>query len=472
MFVGRDREMALLRDFTSRSTAGLVVCRGRRRIGKSTLIEQFGNGRRFYEFYGLAPRKGIDNADQLKHFGELMGSSFGVPPMHFENWHEALSTLAGLTAKEETIILLDEISWMASNDKDFPGKLKGVWDTRFKKNDRLILVLCGSVTSWIDTNILNDKGFMGRVSLTLTLDELPLHAANAFWHGTKHISATEKLRLLCVTGGVPRYLEEIRSDQTAEQNIKRMCFSPEGLLFTEFGKIFRDIFALRSETFKRIVEALSGAPMQPGDLCRALGVGPTGGLSEQLRVLVAAGMLARDYAWDTSGRRTALSKYRIRDNYLRFYLRYIDPQKEKIEQGLFRDIHLEQLANWDSLMGYQFENLVLNNLDAVIRRLDIAPESILSAAPYFQRKTRRHMACQVDLLIQTKHTLYLCEVKFRKQIDAGVIHDVERKIEALPGGARHSVRPVLIYDGELAPSIKRSDAFCRLIPMADLLTAP
>ena len=146
MFVGRDREMALLRDFTSRSTAGLVVCRGRRRIGKSTLIEQFGNGRRFYEFYGLAPRKGIDNADQLKHFGELMGSSFGVPPMHFENWHEALSTLAGLTAKEETIILLDEISWMASNDKDFPGKLKGVWDTRFKKNDRLILVLCGSVT--------------------------------------------------------------------------------------------------------------------------------------------------------------------------------------------------------------------------------------------------------------------------------------------------------------------------------------
>jgi hypothetical protein len=123
-------------------------------------------------------------------------------------------------------------------------------------------------------------------------------------------------------------------------------------------------------------------------------------------------------------------------------------------------------------MGYQFENLVLNNLDAVIRRLDIAPESILSAAPYFQRETRRHMACQVDLLIQTKHTLYLCEVKFRKQIDAGVIHDVERKIKALPGGARHSVRPVLIYDGELAPSIKRSDAFCRLIPMADLLTAP
>ena len=70
---------------------------------------------------------------------------------------------------------------MASKDKDFAGKLKGLWDNRFKKNDQLVLVLCGSVTSWIDTNILNDKGFVGRVSLTLTLDELSLFHANLFW---------------------------------------------------------------------------------------------------------------------------------------------------------------------------------------------------------------------------------------------------------------------------------------------------
>lgn len=104
--------------------------------------------------------------------------------------------------------------------------------------------------------------------------------------------------------------------------------------------------------------------------------------------------------------------------------------------------------------------------------LDIAPESILSAAPYVQRKTRRHGACQVDLLIQTKHTLYVCEVKFRKHIDAGVIDDVQRKIASLPSRNRSSIRPVLIYGGELAPGIKRSDAFCRLIPMADLLSTP
>jgi len=472
MFVGREHELRLLREFQKRRTAGLVVCRGRRRIGKSTLIQEFGKGQRFFEFCGLAPREGIANEDQLKHFGEQVGTAFGLPALRFDNWHEALSTLAGLTADGEAIILLDEISWMASKDKDFAGKLKGVWDTKFKKNDRLILILCGSVTSWIDDNILNDKGFMGRVSLTITLDELSLHDANKFWAGAGQVSAADKLRMLCVTGGVPRYLEELRPDQTAEQNIKRMCFSPEGLLFTEFDLIFRDVFASRSANFKRIVEALSGPPLEPGDLCRALGLQPTGGLSGMLASLVASGMVARDFTWDTSGRKTALSKYRIRDNYLRFYLRYLDRQKEKIEQGLFRDAHLEQLVNWDAVMGYQFENLILNNLGAVIRRLDIPPESILSAAPYFQRATRRHDACQIDLLIHTRNTLYVCEIKFRHRIDAAVMDEVQQKTEKLPGRSKHSVRPVLIYEGELAPAIQRSDFFCRLISAADLLASP
>jgi len=469
MFIGREREMQSLRGLRKRRTSCLVVCRGRRRIGKRTLIERFGEGKSFFEFYGLAPREGITNEDQLRHFGELMGTAFGTPAMRFDHWHEALSSLAGLTSDREAIILLDEISWMACKDKDFAGKLKGVWDTKFKHNRKLILILCGSVTSWIDDNILNDKGFMGRVSLTVTLDELPIHHANRFWRDAPQISTTEKLRMLCVTGGVPRYLEEIRPDQTAEQNIKRMCFSPEGLLFSEFDKIFRDIFARRSATFKRIVEALSGPSLEQGELCRKLGVKPTGGLSDALSVLVTSGMVARDRVWDTSGRKTGLSKYRIRDNYLRFYLRYIDGQKEKIEQGLFRDVHLENLVNWEATLAYQFENLVLNNLLAVIRRLDVAPESILSASPYFQHKTRRHEACQIDLLIHTKNTLYVCEIKFRKRIGAGVGDDVQGKIAKLTGRTKYSVRPVLIYHGELAPSIGRSDLFCKLIPAADLL---
>lgn len=470
MFVGRDDELSRLKDFRKRRTAGLVVCRGRRRIGKSTLIEQFGKGMRFYEFYGLAPREGSTNEHQLRHFGELMGTAFGLPALRFDNWHEALSTLAGLTAKGEAVILLDEISWIASRDRDFAGKLKGIWDTRFKKNNKLILILCGSVTSWIDNNILNDKGFMGRVSLTITLDELSLYHSNMFWQSAKGVSETEKLKLLCVTGGVPRYLEEIHPEETAEQNIKRLCFSPEGLLFSEFDKIFRDIFEVRSAPFKRVIDALAGGPKQPGELCEALGVKPTGGLSDLLSTLVASGMIARDYVWNTSGRRTALSRYRIRDNYLRFYLKYVEPQKEKIEQELYRNVHLENIGNWDTIMGYQFENLILNNLQAIITRLDIPPAGIISASPYFQRRTRRQEPCQIDLLIHTKNTLYVCEIKLRHRIEHSVIDEIQEKIRKLKGIRHLSVRPVLIYQGKLSPGIRQENVFSNLISVGELLS--
>jgi len=165
-FIGREKELKKLNEFRKRKVAGIIICSGRRRIGKSTLIEHFGGGTKFWEFYGLAPRENLTNKDQLNHFGELLAAKCNMPPLTFDNWNQAFELLAELTKNESIILFLDEISWMAGKDKDFVGKLKGIWDTKLKKNPKLILVLCGSVSLWIEKNILKDKGFIGRVSLT------------------------------------------------------------------------------------------------------------------------------------------------------------------------------------------------------------------------------------------------------------------------------------------------------------------
>jgi len=467
-FIGREYELSQLKRFSQRDVAGLAVVRGRRRIGKSTLIEHFGEDKQFIELYGLAPRADISRQDQLTHFGELLGKAFNIPAVPFENWNDALSTLAGLSAEGEYVILLDEISWMASKDKDFAGKLKGVWDTQFKKNNKLILFLCGSVSSWIDENILNDKGFMGRVSFTLTLDEMSLKECNEFWRGNELISTHEKTKLLCVTGGVPRYLEEIQAKQTAEQNLKRICFNKEGFLFSEFDKIFKDIFETRAQAYIDIVSALANGSLEGSALAKKMGVKVTGNFTKKLNVLIISGFISRDYVFDFKGKQTGLSKYRLKDNYLRFYLRYIFPNKSKIEQGLFDDVHLETLDNWNIIMGFQFENLILNNLKLLLARLDISPSSVQSAFPYFQHKTKRQEACQIDLLIHTKHCLYVCEIRFRKKIDGHVTNEVMEKISRLRRPSHLSVRPVLIYQGELAESIKKETFFSHLISMDDL----
>jgi hypothetical protein len=171
-------------------------------------------------------------------------------------------------------------------------------------------------------------------------------------------------------------------------------------------------------------------------------------------------------------RKNPLSKFRLRDNYLRFYLKYIEPKKHLIEQGLYEDLFLEDLPEWNTIIGFQFENLILNNLPSIQRILQIAPSSIFSAAPYFQHKTKRAEACQIDLLIQCRYVVYVCEVKCGQKISPDVIDQVAEKIRKLSMAKKVSIRTVLIYQGELPPKITQANFFTHLIPFQQFLTPP
>lgn len=140
-------------------------------------------------------------------------------------------------------------------DLTFLGKLKNAWDTQFKKNPKLMLVLCGSVSSWIEKNIISSTLFLGRPSLYIKLPELSVVDCDEFW-GThrERVSAYEKLKVLSITGGVPRYLELVNPKKSAEDNIRALCFSPHAPLLNEFERLFSDIFGKRSELYKRIID--------------------------------------------------------------------------------------------------------------------------------------------------------------------------------------------------------------------------
>ena len=475
MFVGREQELSLLRDLYDRKNAALAVCKGRRRIGKSTLIQQFAqSSAHFYEFQGLAPRDGISDRDQLTNFSRQVSAQFGLTSTFpLENWTQAFELLSAYIPNGRTVLLLDEISWMGGQDLDFAGTLKIAWDIRFKKHSKLILVLCGSVSSWIEENVLNDTGFVGRVSLSIHLEELPPGQCVAFWgKKRKRFASFEMLKILAVTGGVPKYLEEIKTNASAEDNIAQLCFRKEGLLFSEFDNIFNSIFSKRASLYKEIVRILVSTNRTFSQICDQLSREQSGVISRYLADLEASGFISRDYAWSTKGTRTRLSKYRLKDNYLRFYLKYIDPVKEQIADNIYGTRPLERLPGWDSIIGLQFENLVLNNIPFLLQVLSISPTSVLNASPYFQNKTNRHKGCQIDLLIQTKNTIYVAEIKLRKKIPTAVIEEVREKIRRLKPPRIMSVRPILIYEGELAASIPEDDFFDKLICFSDLLETP
>ena len=120
-------------------------------------------------------------------------------------------------------------------------------------------------------------------------------------------------------------------------------------------------------------------------------------------------------------------------------------------------------------MGLQFENLVLGSLTNICGKIGLANVPILNAGPYCRRSTRRQKGCQVDLLIRTRQSLYVFEVKFRRQIDKTVLSEVRQKVERLKAPRSLSVRTGLIFQGELHPEIEPSDYFDFLIPFENLL---
>src|SRR5262249_30529148 len=161
-------------------------------------------------FSGLLPTEETTAQSQRDEFAGQLARQTGQARFKKEDWSDLFWQLSKYSGKGSVLIILDEISWVGSKDSDFLGKLKNGWDLYFKKNDQLILAICGSATTWIDKNILSSTGFLGRESLSLTLEELPLSDCAQFWNSeNKRISAHEKLKFLAVTGGIPRYLEHI-----------------------------------------------------------------------------------------------------------------------------------------------------------------------------------------------------------------------------------------------------------------------
>ena len=470
-FIGRVEELNALKALLQKKTASLIIVRGRRRIGKSTLIKQFAKDYTFYKFEGLAPTKETTSQMQRDSFSRQLSLQTGFPEVFVDDWVKLFHLLWEKCKSGRIIILFDEISWMGSKDPEFLSKIKMVWDNLFSQNNKLMLIICGSASSWIEKNLLSSTGFVGRISHVFTINELELDVIKDFWDN-KNISRYEIFKTISILGGVPKYLEEINPKLQAEENIKNLCFSPGGFLTEEFERIFSDLFLRESDTYRKIVEVISEGPKTMTEIAREINFSKSGRLSEYLHELEISGFVSKDYVWNfkTTGQNKICS-YRIKDKYLRFYLKYIAPNIYRIKKGDYIFKSLSFLPNWNIILGLQFENLVIHNRRLIQEQLGLKPDEILCDNPYRQRNTASHKGCQIDYLIQTRFsTLYLCEIKFYDgPIGMSIIEQIEEKISRLATPKHMSFRPVLIHVNGVTKDLENSGYFFEIVDFTKML---
>ncbi|MBO7653664.1 MAG: helix-turn-helix transcriptional regulator, partial [Kiritimatiellae bacterium] len=268
-------------------------------------------------------------------------------------------------------------------------------------------------------------------------------------------------------------LENIDPALSADENVKRLCFTPGALLVSEFDEIFNDALDANLGLKKRILMSLGDGQKSPTEVAERLGLDNNGHLSGYLEELETAGFVAKDTGLNPrTGKRSNVVRYRIADNYTRFYLKYIEPNRELISRSTFSFASLAQLPGWATLLGLQFESLVYGNLREIMQRIGLEHTLVLSAAPYIQYPTARSAGCQIDLLIQTKRMQYVVEIKRRESIGEWVVTEVEEKLAKFKTSRMVSVVPILVYDGKLSKRVAADGFFGRTISAREMLGLP
>lgn len=464
---GRSKELEQLAAYYRKKKPTFLAVYGRRRIGKSYLIEHFVKDKTYYKFVGLPPAQHMTDRDQKAAFRHAL-QSYGLPETHSDDWMDLFKLLALKVEGKQAIIFFDEISWMAKGDPTFLPKLKTVWDEYFKPHSQVMLIVCGSVSSWIEINMLSHTGFVGRIDHVMALRPLPINACNAFW-GERTIAPYDKLKTLCVTGGVPLYLDAIDPSQPFEKNLQALCLTSGSLLLREFDVIFHDLFDKRAEIYKHIVLSLVHGPLEAKAISSKLNWSQSGVLTEYLHDLETAGFISRDFVWHfKTGKEGKNSRYRLSDNYVRFYLRCLEKHKTMIERHSQEKLPATMLTNLSGILGLQFENLILANREMILNALGLTISDVVYDNPYYQRHNATHPGCQIDYLIQTKfNTLFVCEIKFsQNSVQASVIQAVKEKITRLKVPVGFSCFPVLIHANGVDDSVINADYFAEIIDVA------
>ena len=249
MIVGRKEELAKLEWAYQAPKAQLITIYGRYRIGKTFLIEEFFKSKPCTYMY-VSGIQGSDIKRQLYEFSQALsrtffkGGSVKTPSNWLEAFEELTNQLEQHSSKERVVIFLDELPWLNTSKSNLLQEIASFWNSRWSKDPRFTLVVCGSSASWMLQKIIFNKGGLhNRTTLELNLKPFNLSETKDYLESKgARLNNKQVLSLYMAIGGIPYYLDYVRPGLSAQQNIQHLFFSASAPLRTEFHKLFDSLF--------------------------------------------------------------------------------------------------------------------------------------------------------------------------------------------------------------------------------------
>jgi len=430
-FIGREEELAILEEAFTAPYSSFVAVYGRRRIGKTELINHFLADKSFT--FSVTGAYDVKLKSHLENFSNKLSLAFGCEEQTFSSWNKAFQILQReieklkLPSNDKISIFIDELPWLAEmKNNGFKGALSLFWNDFASKRDDIFLVVCGSATSWIIKHIIDDHGSLAnRITAQIHLEVFSLKETKEFLEeqGHKGLSSKTIVDYYMVFGGVAHYLKLLKPKLSFVQNIQKLFFEKNGLLRTEYNRLFRTLFK-NHKTHELVVEHLvnswSGETLN--ELSKKRGLSKGGALSEALKELELSNLITRVHKYKQQKREVI---YRVSDSFIYFFNRWVKKSSQVDflgNQNYFQNIYKSQaFKTWS---GYAFENICHLHITEIKRALGI--EGVMTQSYYW-----RNEHAQIDILLErADDVVNIIECKYHNEqftIDKKYVKELENK---------------------------------------------
>ena len=422
MLIGRENEIEALNDLYESGSAELVALYGRRRVGKTFLVDETFGERISFRHAGLSPvdeahdkegRRKSRMKDQLRHFHRSLAmqgmGGCKVP----ESWLEAFYMLEDFLMEKadgngRKLVFLDEVQWLDTPRSGFMTGLEAFWNGWACHRHDVMLIVCGSSSSWVLDKVIDNRGGLyGRVTYQIRLEPFSLHECERFLESNGIImSRYDITQAYMMLGGIPYYLRYLKRGMSLAQNIDDLLFARTAQLRGEFDRLFSSLFA-NPDVMRSIVVALGerNRGLTRQELIRKSGVADGGELSRFLKALESGFFIMR-YVSFGGGKRQEL--YKLSDPFCIFWLRFVRGSEGKPMSWT----NIADSGAVNAWRGYAFENACWNHVGQIKSALGISGVST-SESLWSKKGSEEERGAQIDLIIARKdNVVNMCEIKF------------------------------------------------------------
>ena len=458
--IGRQREIKALRDAYASEYSEFVAVYGRRRIGKTFLVNETFNYQ--YAFHAAGIEDG-SRTMQLAAFREALKKQGHPECPRLGSWIAAFSELETMLDGKPSgkkIVFLDELPWFDTSCSGFLKAFELFWNAWATARKDILLVICGSATTWIVSKILRARGGLhNRVTRQIPLAPFTLKECEEY-SNYKNLGFDRRQIMECYMafGGVAYYWSLLQEGQSAAQNIDRLFFGEAAVMRFEFGRLFSSLFKMAArhvEVVRLLGRRKSG--MSRGEIIENLGEKSSGDISRCLEDLSLCGFLRREMAL---GKKRKDMFYRLMDPYVLFYFQFVENWRGNDRRHWSLNLNSSLSNAW---RGYAFERVCLCHAEQIKAALGIQGVEADVYSWRWRPKNAEDEGVQIDMLIDRADGIVdLCEIKFCEDkylIDKAEDEKIRRRAEVFrrESGVRKAVQTVLIAYNGVAPGKYRGN---------------